>query len=153
MNTLQNFLATSIPQATTDLETALMSLPEEKRNWSAGGTARTAIDMLAEVAVVNGDAAEMIETRKGLENFDLEGLERQKAELRDDWSKLKSLLDQNTSRVVAAIRTVPDEDLQQEIPMPWGPMTLTQIMDYPYWNARYHEGQINFIASMLGCLK
>jgi uncharacterized damage-inducible protein DinB len=87
-----------------------------------------------------------------LQSFDLEGLERQKAELRNDWSKLKSLLDQNTARVVAAVRTVPDKDLQQEIPMPWGPMTLTQIMDYPYWNARYHEGQINFIASMLGCL-
>ncbi len=153
MNTLQNFLATSIPQATADLETALMRLPEDKRHWSAGGDARTAIDMLAEVAIVNGDAAEMIETRKGMANFDLEGLARHKAGLWADWPKLKSLLDENTARVVAAIRTVPDADLQSEIAMPWGPMTLTQIMEYPYWNAKYHEGQINFIASMLGCLK
>lgn len=153
MNTLQNFLADSIPQAVADLETAFMRLPEDKRNWSAGGDARTALDMLAEVAVVNGDAAEMIETRKGMVNFDLEGLERQKAELCADRSKLKALLDENTARVVAAIRTVPDADSQSEITMPWGPMTLTQIMEYPYWNAKYHEGQINFIASMLGCLK
>ncbi len=153
MNTLQNFLAETIPQAVADLETALMRLPEDKRNWSAGGDARTAIDMLAEVAIVNGDAAEMIETRKGMANFDLEKLVRHKAELCVDRSKLKTLLDANTYRVVAAICTVSDEDLQQEISMPWGPMKLMHIMEYPYWNAKYHEGQINFIASMLGCLK
>ncbi len=31
-------------------------------------------------------------------------------------------------------------------------MTVAQIASYPYWNMCYHEGQINYIASMLGCL-
>ena len=35
MNTLQTFLATSIPKATADREAALLRLPADKRNWSA----------------------------------------------------------------------------------------------------------------------
>jgi hypothetical protein len=55
--------------------------------------------------------------------------------------------------VVEAIRNLTDEDMRSELQMPWGPMSLEQIAAYPYWNAKYHEGQINFIASILGCLK
>ena len=32
-------------------------------------------------------------------------------------------------------------------------MTLAQVIAYPHWNMSYHEGQINYIASMLGLLK
>ncbi len=38
------------------------------------------------------------------------------------------------------------------IPMPWGPMTVAQMITSPHWNMTYHEGQINYIASILGCL-
>ena len=150
MSTLQNFLVTDIPSATAEAEAALMRLPEDKRDWSAGGDARSALDMLAEMAIVNGSAADMLETRSGMANFDLAELERHKAALRADWPALKSLLDTNTARVVEAIRNLSDEDLKSELQMPWGPMPLEQIAAYPYWNAKYHEGQINFIASMLG---
>lgn len=153
MSNLQEFLANGAVKAAQDLEAALLKLPEDKRAWSAGGTARTALDMAAELAVLNGDTAEMIESRSGMTRFDLRELNRRKDELAGDWPALKARLDESTARVAEAIRNVPDEDLQSEIAMPWGPMTMTQIMAYPYWNACYHEGQINFIASILGCLK
>ena len=54
------------------------------------------------------------------------------------------------ARVVAVVGALADEDFAAEIQMPWGAMTMAQIAEYPYWNAKYHEGQINFIASMLG---
>lgn len=153
MSALQDFLAASIPKATADLEAALLRLPEDKRLWSAGGSARNALDMVAEVAVLNGDTAQMIQTRSGLANFSLEELMRRKAALHDDWPALKALLDENTAKVVEEIRALPDEELETSVQMPWGPMTMTQIISYPYWNACYHEGQINFIASMIGCLE
>ena len=40
-----------------------------------------------------------------------------------------------------------------EIPMPWGPMTIGRMITYPQWNMTYHEGQINYLASLLGCLE
>lgn len=153
MSNLQNFLAESAVQAAQELEAALMQLPEDRRAWSAGGSARSAIDMVAEVAILNGDTADMIRARSGLDDFDLEGLNRRKAALCEDWPALKALLDDNTAHVAEAIRALPDEELQREVPMPWGPMTMEQIIAYPYWNAKYHEGQVNFIASILGCLE
>ena len=153
MNTLQTFLATAIPKASADLETALMRVPEDKRSWSAGGDARSALDMVAEIAILNGTTAQVIQNRTYPGSFDWEGYAREKAELAANWPALKTMLDENTARVVEVIRALPDEALSAEAQMPWGPMTLAQLASYPYWNACYHEGQINFIASMLGCLK
>ncbi len=146
---IQTLLAEGARRAATELETALMQLPADKRNWSAGGAARSAIDMVAEVALLNGDTADMILTKTGLANFDADELNRRKAALDDDWPALKALLDENTARVAEAINASSDEDLTFEFAMPWGAMTMTQIIEYPYWNAKYHEGQINFIASLL----
>ena len=149
--TLQNFLATATPKAAVVLETALLRLPEDKRDWSAMGNARSAIDMVAEAAMLN-DVTEMVRTRAFPADFDMAEYSRAKAELCQNWDALRSLLHESTARSVETIRTVPDGDLNIEIQMPWGPYTLAQVITYPYWNMSYHEGQINFIASMLGCL-
>ena len=113
------------------------------------GEARTALDQVAECAILNGSTADLIRSRTWNTSFDFEQFLRAKAELAGDWVALQSLLHENTAKAVAAIREVPAEDLQVEVQMPWGPMTLAEITSYPYWNMSYHEGQINYIASML----
>jgi len=150
-NTLQNFLATAIPKAAVDLETALLRLPRDKRNWNAMGKARSALDMVAEAAILN-DVTEIVQTRAFPADFDLEEYEYSKQELAQNWNALRSLLHESAARSAETVRTIPDDDLNISIQMPWGPMSLEQIISYPYWNMAYHEGQINFIASMLGCL-
>ena len=150
---IQTYFSNAIPNATADLETALLNLPADKRNWSAGGDARTALDMVAEVALLNGVVADVVQSRAPMPDFDFAAYIREKAELAQNFDAVKLLLDANTARVVEAIGAVPDADLSHEIQMPWGAMTLVQIIEYPYWNAKYHQGQINFIASLLGCLK
>lgn len=151
-DTLQEFLATATQDGAASLETALLRLPEEKRHWSPMGKARTALDMVAECAILN-DITELAQSRKFPTDFDFAALERAKAELAQDWNALRSLLHANTARAVAAIRSVPDEDLNVPIALPWGDSTLAQILAYPYWNMSYHEAQINYLASMLGCLE
>ena len=83
---------------------------------------------------------------------DFSAFNRAKSELAADWSAVRDRLGQNTARVAAVIRATANADLSVEVAMPWGPMTLSQLAAYPYWNMTYHEGQINYIASMLGCL-
>ena len=151
-NTLQDFLGTATQQAATDLEKALMRLPEEKRNWSPAEKARTAMDQVAECAILNGSTCELIKSRTWNADYDFPEFLRKKEELARDWNAMKSLLEENTAKVIATIREAPDEDLGVVVQMPWGPMTLAQIIAYPYWNMTYHEGQINYIASILGCL-
>ena len=150
-NTLQEFLATATQEAATELETALLRLPEDKRNWSPMGVARTALDMVAECAILN-DITDIVQSRTFPADFDFAALGRAKSELSQDWNALRSVLHENTSRAVAAIPTVPADDLSIEIEMPWGSVTLAQVISYPYWNMSYHTGQINYLASMLGCL-
>lgn len=151
-NTLQTFLADATLKAARDLEIALFRLPEDKRNWSAGGDARSAFDMVAECAILNGSTAETVQKRVCPAVSAYATHTQDKAVLCSNWPALKALLDENTAGLAEVIRVVPNEDLEIEVEMPWGMMTLTQLASYPHWNMSYHEGQINFIASMLGCL-
>lgn len=153
MGALQNFLADQAVKSARDLETALLRLPEDKRGWSAGGSARSALDMVAELAILNGTTAGTIEARAFPTDFDFAAYASDKDELCGDWGRLQPMLHQHAARAAEAIRQLTDQDLSVEIVTPFGPMMLLQLASYPYWNAVYHEGQINFIASMLGCLK
>src|SRR5437016_7244178 len=102
-NTLQEFLAAATQQAATDLEKALLRIPEEKRNWSPAETARSAMDQVAECAILNGSASELIITRQWKTDYDFSEFERKKAELASDWKAAKSLLEENTAKVAATI--------------------------------------------------
>jgi hypothetical protein len=62
-NSLQFFLANAADKAATDLEAALLRVPEDKRLFSAGGDARSAGDVVAECAILNGSTAHAIEMR------------------------------------------------------------------------------------------
>ncbi|MBV9852506.1 MAG: DinB family protein [Armatimonadetes bacterium] len=151
-NTPQQLLARATRKAADDLVAALQRLPEDKRNWSPMGNARTALDQIAECALLNGRAADLIQTHTWSSDNNMDAFLRAKAELAQDADAAQSLLEQNTAKVIAAIEAVPDADLGVEVQTPFRPMTLAQIIAYPYWNMTYHEGQINYIASMLGCL-
>ena len=152
-NTLQEFLTGATRQAEEEFVAAFLRLPEEKRAWSPEGKARTALDQVAECAILNGHTADLIRTRTWpIGSF--ESYLQAKAELcAQGWEQVHALLQENTRKVIATFGTVPDEALSVEVAMPWGPQKLAEILAYPYWNMTYHLGQINYIASMLGCLE
>ena len=116
---LQLFLCIAIPTA-SDLETALLRVPTSKHLWSAGGEARSALGMIAEVALLNGTTAQTIQARFS-PDFGWANTTHEKERLARDWPTLKALLDGNTARVVEAVRAVPDEELATEVPRPLAP--------------------------------
>ncbi len=151
--TLQTFLATSATKAAAELVTAYLRLPEDRRAWSPEAKSRTALDQVAECAVLNGYTVTLIQTRVwpsgGFESF-----LSAKAEVSAlDWESLKALLEENTRKAVAVIGAFPDDELEAEVDLPWGKSSLAEILAFPYWNMTYHQGQITYIASMLGCLE
>lgn len=162
-DTLQEFLAAATSKAHAELVTAFLRLPEDKRVWSPGGTARTALDQVAECAVLNGYTADLIRTRQwSISGFDDYQQEKTTA-IAAGWDAIQARLEDATQRVVDVIRAVPDgafggpismpyRALGDPIPTPWGSQPLAEILAYPYWNMSYHQGQINYIASILGCL-
>ena len=148
-NTIQDFLAVSTLKGAADIAVALLRLPEDRRTWSPAETSRTAMDMLAECAINNGITADVIEARKWVgEPFDVY-IQKKRDLAAQGWEVIEPLLKENTDRVVAVIKSVPGEALAIEIETPYGTGPLSGIMSYPYWNMSYHEGQINYIASIL----
>lgn len=151
-NTLQDYLVCATEKAATDLEAALLRLPEDKRDWSPMGKARTALDMVAECALLGATTVDIIKTRAFPADHEMAAFELEKADLAKDWPKLRALLYENNALVISEIRATPEESLDIEIVMPWGNHKLREVLAYPFWNMSYHEGQINYLASMLGCL-
>ena len=102
--------------------------------------------------MLNGSVARLIATRTWDAGFDFAAYVKAKEELARDQVAALRLLRENTAVVVDAIGAVSDADLAVNVETPFQTRTLAQIIAYPYWNMSYHEGQINYIASMLGCL-
>ena len=151
-STLQEFLAAATQKAATDLKEALLRLPEDKRNYQPAETSRSALDQVAECAILNGYTADLITTRQWQQNAMTQFLEDKNA-LMPDVEKILALLQENAQRVTAIIGSVPDDALDIEIELPWRKQKLSELVSYPYWNMSYHQGQINYIASLLGLLE
>lgn len=151
--TIQDFLADATQKASADLTTAFLRIPEDKRNWSPDSKARTALDQFAECVLLNGHTAEVIVTHQMAAGSVDNHSQEKTAVMAQDWAQIYAQFQANTSKVVAAIRAVSEDDMDAVIPMPWGSMTIAQMITYPHWNMTYHEGQINYIASILGCLE
>lgn len=152
LNSPQEWLADATQKAYDELVVAFLRLPEDKRDWKPCDKARSAIDQIAECAIRNGYSAELIQARQW-PNVTSDDYSKQKAEaLAGEWESLNALFQENTHKAISAIGTVPAEALLQEIELPWTTQALQEAMAFPYWNMTYHQGQINYIASMLGCL-
>ena len=150
---MQEFLADATQIAAPELVKAYLSLPEDERNWSPSENSRTALDMVTECALLSGYTADTIRAKE-MPAGAMEGYVQAKEELKEQgWEKIHALLEANVAKAAEVIRATPDSDLTVEVPMPWGPMTLAHMITYPHWNMVYHEGQIYYIASVLGCLK
>ena len=138
----QEFLALSTIQAAKDLEEALLTLPEDKRNWKPTAQSRSALDQVAECAIMNERVIDMIRLQDFSANFAYIEYHQQIAELCLDWPRLQRLLHANAAKVADVIRSVSDDDLEAQ----------TDSMNYPHWNMTYHIGQIYYIASISGDL-
>lgn len=139
-HSLQEFLASTTIQAASDLEAILLCLPEDKRNWKPAATTRSALDQVAECALMNERSIAMMDRQDFPETWAYLEYQEQIAALTQDWPSLQRLLHESAVRVAAVIRTVPDETA----------LAQADTLSYPYWNMTYHIGQINYLTSLLG---
>ena len=149
-NSLQEFLATAAEKASADLVAAFLRLPEDKRTWKPSDTARSALDQMAECALLNGASADLMGTRRWNHSYPYPRLHTEAQA--QGWEYVRTVLAGSTRRVATAIRAVPDDALDAKVTMPGETPPLAQVLAFAYWNMSYHEGQINYIASILGCL-
>jgi hypothetical protein len=156
---MQEFLANATQKSSEDLTTAFQRIPEDKRNWSPDTKARTALNQFAECVLLSGYTAELITAHTMGDGVPaerdafMEYYSREQARvMAQDMEQIQAHFGANISKVTAAIRAVSDDALSTEVALPWKSMRVSEIIAYPSWNMNYHEGQINYIASILGCL-
>lgn len=144
--TVQEYAARALEKGAEDLITAAEATPEDQRAWQPLERGRTAVDQVAECAMINGGTAAVVVNR-GWSDIDMAEWRQAQAAL-DTLEKAVARLRENTARLTAAIRAAPDEALEMEIALPWATRSLADIFLLPYWNMSYHEGQINYIQSL-----
>ncbi len=149
MPTIQQFLASGTREQSEKLLTALDSLPDDKRNWSPTAGSRSAIDQIAECAMLNGSTALLLAGNEFPKDFSFEKYLQEKLDLAKDYHRTVELFKTNTDAVCRAIANLTESDLGKTVEMPWGSMSLNDLASYPLWNMTYHEGQITYIRLML----
>ncbi len=149
MPTANDYLADATDQAAEALLTAFSLVPEDKLTWQAGPTNRSALDMVAECAILNGSTAAVVEAGQWVDvDFPAYVAEKEALVSRGKEATV-ALLKQNTARAVGALRAMNADNFATEMETQFGPMSMGRVAGYPFWNMTYHEGQINFIAMML----
>ncbi len=146
MPTLLEQAAKMTAAAAETLERNLLKMPEEKLTWKPEKGARTVLHQVAECAVINKMAAGMLATHQIPADF-REQMDAAFAH-NDTRDKVIASLKEGTSALTAAIAAFPAENLDAEIPLPWGKHTAADVIFMPYWNMSYHEGQINYIQTL-----
>lgn len=146
-HSLQEYFADATRRAAQDMLDAALRLAEDKRGWQPLGKGRSALDQIAECAMINHNTVEMIESRQ-FPTTDMEAWMQEKRKLAEDWETATALLLSSAAEAADAILTVPDDQLPLEMAMPWGPFTWTKIISYPSWNMDYHQGQITYIHTL-----
>ncbi len=120
-------------------------IPKEKFSFCPMGCAHTAADILTEVAGANVAIANSLTGAKPDEEFG------KKVGQASTLEEIGDLVLESARIVVKAIESFSDADLDRDVTLPWG-MTLpiSQAIFLPVSHMTYHDGQINYIQTLLG---
>jgi uncharacterized damage-inducible protein DinB len=132
-----------------DLARAARAVPENRRLWQAGGVSQNTLRIVTHCATANLLLAAAF-TGQPVPYLTQE--EREKAIAAcDTLDKAEAFLNRSVTAVCDAIVSLPESHLSELIIMPWGermPVALSLLS--PSYHMQYHEGQINYIQTLLG---
>ena len=133
-----------------DLFSAARRLPPDKLEWKPAPGARCALDMLQEVATAHRQfKSAHLERKIEWDQDKMANWFRERSKY-TDLDELERMTRENTAEISAFLREMPVENFQLPVQMPFpGDFNLADILAYTYWNMSYHEGQINYIGSLL----
>ncbi len=144
--TVQEYVARATERKSQDLLAAAQSIAEGRQNWKPLEQGRSVIDQLAECALINGASVQVLRDH-AWDEAGSEDFQEVHASL-DTVDMAAARLQENTVALAAAIRAVPDGDLDTTIMLPWGEATIADFLLLAYWNMSYHEGQVTYIQSL-----
>ena len=145
---MKQWLIEEVKASVHRLAQAITALGDQA-SWSPLDKGRTAIDQVAECALINGMIADIL-IKRADPVADWEAYGKAKAAL-DTADKAVAVLNETLGQLEAAYAALPTELEEHQITMPWGQQyKLIDLPSISLWNNTYHEGQINYIATLGG---
>lgn len=123
----------------------------EKATWKPLDEGRTALDQVAECALICASMVDVLKNWK-MPEFTPEMIaeyETSKAAL--SMEEASAMLQEKTAELCDVIRAIPDDQLEGTMQF-WGPEPWARVgvMGYHNWNMVYHNGQLNYIQTLYG---
>jgi hypothetical protein len=141
-------LSDLVRKSAADLIEAARALGD-KVTWSVNDKGRTAADQIAECALLSTFGAQTL-AEKACPPMEMDRYNAAKAALAADPTAAMKALADNTEALSKAIRALNPEDHAHAVTMPWGnAMTLSEVALLIHWNNNYHQGQVNFIQTLV----
>jgi len=126
----------------------LTAIPVEHLNDAPSGCARTALNIAAECALINGYAAEGL-TTGALTRLVGDDRTAHLASFTTLESTL-AYLDEKTAQLIAAIEALDESNLGETTELFGRPMSLFAFAELPASHMSYHDGQIAYIQTLHG---
>ena len=126
----------------------LHALPERAFEQEFGGKARLLTDIVYEVNLVNDHIGMVIRNE---EPFPWP--EGQWIKAPEDFGgkvHIIAAFEASSARILATAEGLSDADLQTTVMTEWGERTREERIRFMAWHVGYHDGQLNFIQSLLG---
>lgn len=132
-----------------DLFEAARQLPAERLDWKPTTNSRSALDQLQEVATaLDFNWSTYTERKVEWSDERAEQWQRERSQY-TDLDELERMAQAATDKLEQFLSTLSDEDWSAPVEFPFpSEYTLGDCVAYHFWNAAYHEGQINYIASL-----
>ena len=123
-------------------------IPEEKFAFCPMGCAKTAKDILAEIARGNVMLGVAIAQGAPDEEFN------KRVEQASTLDELGKLVIESAEKACQVMDSLSEADLDREVTMPWGAsFPISTAILLPAGHMTYHDGQINYIQTLLGDAK
>lgn len=146
----QEHLLAMVSHVAGRLANDLKAIPDEQANACPGGCARSAVNIVAECATLNGLVARFLRTGEAPQR---PTPEQRAAHLASFDTKEKALayLEQETNALREALQAVEENTLGEVTEAMFGrPMTRYAVAELTYTHMMYHDGQLNYIHTLHG---
>lgn len=144
-------------EALASLFLAARHVPEDKRDWTAMGEARSVHALLYECTLTTPFYAaaaqgKMLEFAALVPDAETRELWRGRSEASIDLEGMEAVAQETFAELCQTLEAILDERLSEVQPHPMNPnkqVTTADLLFLAYWNLVYHTGQINYIQTML----
>jgi len=158
MTTIQQQASRMTREALSSLFSAARHLPEDKRDWTPMGEARTVQGLLYECAMttpfyIAAAQGKIKEFAALVPDEAMQSLWQRRSEEASTLDGAEAVAQETFAELCQALEAAPAERLGDRQPHPMDPnrqVTTADLLFLAYWNLVYHTGQINYLQTMLG---